>query len=112
MGGAVQSFTAILSEKAKEIIFNKFSSGEIKILCATEAVGMGCNVKDIEVVVGVGVGLQSLSVLVQRWGRAAWGFRIAGTCILLMPKWAWEPTLRPMALPQQVTQKQGKTEPK
>jgi superfamily II DNA helicase RecQ len=91
LGHTVQSFTAIASSEAKEITFRQFSRGEIRILCATEAAGMGCNVKDIEVVVVVGNGLKSLSVLVQRWGRAARSFGMLGTCILLMPKWAWEP---------------------
>jgi superfamily II DNA helicase RecQ len=45
-------------------------SGCIHILCATDAAGMGCNVPDVRYSVIFGCP-KSLSVIAQRWGRAA-----------------------------------------
>ena len=60
-------------------------SGRIHILCATDAAGMGCNVPDVHYLVIFGCP-KSLSVIVQRWGRA-----LEGTCLLLVPDWAFRP---------------------
>lgn len=88
---AVYPFTAILSAAAKTTIWSCFGPGTIRILCATEAAGMGCNVSDIDLAVVYGAGLTSLSVLTQRWGRAAQKRGMTGRCELLMPDWAFAP---------------------
>ncbi|KAI0038104.1 P-loop containing nucleoside triphosphate hydrolase protein, partial [Auriscalpium vulgare] len=85
---AVQTFKATSSERAKELTWKQFSEGHIRILCATDAAGMGCNVADVEYTVIFDVP-KSLSVLVQRWGRAARKRTINGTCLLFVPKWAF-----------------------
>ncbi|KAJ7432676.1 P-loop containing nucleoside triphosphate hydrolase protein [Mycena galericulata] len=39
----VQTFKSTVSEGAKELVWDRFNKGEIRILCATDAAGMGCN---------------------------------------------------------------------
>ncbi|KAJ3907934.1 P-loop containing nucleoside triphosphate hydrolase protein, partial [Lentinula edodes] len=58
-----------MSERAKERCWTDFSSGKIRIICATDAAGMGCSVPDVQFSVVFGLP-SSLSVLLQRWGRA------------------------------------------
>ncbi|KAJ6470458.1 P-loop containing nucleoside triphosphate hydrolase protein [Mycena sanguinolenta] len=86
----VQTFKSTLSEAAKESVWGRFKSGEIRILCATDAAGMGCNVPDVKYTVLCELP-ESLSPLGQRWGRTARSRDILGTCILLVPRWAFWP---------------------
>ncbi|TFK58811.1 P-loop containing nucleoside triphosphate hydrolase protein [Pluteus cervinus] len=86
----VQSFVGLTSEAAKERLWEKFRAGEIKILCATEAAGMGCNVSDVQFV-ALFCAPRSLSVLVQRWGRGARNRSISATCFLFVQAWAFHP---------------------
>ncbi|KZT43582.1 P-loop containing nucleoside triphosphate hydrolase protein [Sistotremastrum suecicum HHB10207 ss-3] len=105
---AIHSFNSLLSEDAKANAWVEFSNGRIRILCSTDAAGMGCNASDVEVVVVVGQLLKSLSVLVQRWGRAARGAGKSGTCWLLVPGWAFEPEVRMPALDRVLNEEQGR----
>jgi superfamily II DNA helicase RecQ len=86
----VQTFKSTLSEKGKELCWDKFRDGKIRILCATDAAGIGCNVPDVEFVVMFKLP-RSLSVLSQRWGRAGRDRTISATCLLFVPKWAFRP---------------------
>ncbi|KAI0061126.1 P-loop containing nucleoside triphosphate hydrolase protein [Artomyces pyxidatus] len=83
----VQTFKSTSSEAGKKLTWEKFGDGRIRILCATDAAGMGCNVGDVEYVAMFNTP-SSISVLVQRWGRAARNRTINGTCLLFVPKWA------------------------
>ncbi|KAI0722097.1 P-loop containing nucleoside triphosphate hydrolase protein, partial [Fomitopsis betulina] len=80
---AVYAFSSSISEKAKNLLWERFRGGSLRVLCATDAAGMGCNVPDIRYVVIVGCP-KSLSVVAQRWGRAGRDRSTAATCILLV----------------------------
>ncbi|TFY63189.1 hypothetical protein EVJ58_g3389 [Rhodofomes roseus] len=86
----VYAFSSTLSEKAKTQTWARFREGRLRILCATDAAGMGCNVPDIRYVIVVG-SPRSLSVVAQRWGRAGRDRTTPATCILLVPPWAFRP---------------------
>jgi superfamily II DNA helicase RecQ len=86
----VQPFSSDGSEAAKTSCWEGFMSGRIHILCATDAAGMGCNVPDVHYSVIFGCP-KSLSVIAQRWGRAARDRALEGTCLLLVPDWAFRP---------------------
>ncbi|KJA15503.1 hypothetical protein HYPSUDRAFT_149055 [Hypholoma sublateritium FD-334 SS-4] len=87
---SVQMFTSIASEDAKAQIWDNFRTGSIRILCATDAAGMGCNVPDVAFVVLFSVP-RSISTLTQRWGRAGRSRDIEATCILFVQGWAFRP---------------------
>lgn len=55
---------------------------------------MGCNVPDIDLVVVAG-DPNTVSAVAQRWGRAARRRSHLGTCLLLLPKWAFRPPTPP-----------------
>ncbi|KAF8816642.1 P-loop containing nucleoside triphosphate hydrolase protein [Phlegmacium glaucopus] len=88
----VHAFSSDISEKGKKAAWAKFQCGEYRILCATDAAGMGCNVPDIEYVVSFGVPKsKSLSTVAQRWGRGGRDRETQAVCFLLLPKWAFRP---------------------
>ncbi|KAF8164510.1 P-loop containing nucleoside triphosphate hydrolase protein, partial [Mycena galopus ATCC 62051] len=80
---AVQTFKSTLSEAAKEQVWDRFNKGDIRILCATDAAGMGCNVGDVMYTI-LCWPPESPAVATQRWGRTARKRSIFGTCILLV----------------------------
>jgi superfamily II DNA helicase RecQ len=86
----VQTFKSTLSEAAKESVWDRFQRGEIRILCATDAAGMGCNIPDVMYTILCFLP-PSVSPTSQRWGRTARDRSILGTCILLVPRWAFRP---------------------
>ncbi|KAF9410867.1 ATP-dependent DNA helicase sgs1, partial [Podila epigama] len=65
----------------------KFKNGEFKILLATDAAGMGCDIPDVEHVIQYGLP-SDLKSLVQRFGRAARDEKIVprGIVTLLAPE--------------------------
>ncbi|KAI0063039.1 hypothetical protein BV25DRAFT_1768027, partial [Artomyces pyxidatus] len=65
-----------------------FRSGAIRVLYATDAAGMGCNVPNVAYV-ALFTDPSTFSTLVQRWGRAGWDRKINGTCLLFLPAWAF-----------------------
>ncbi|KAF8198718.1 P-loop containing nucleoside triphosphate hydrolase protein [Mycena galopus ATCC 62051] len=67
--GCVVAYSSGISEAAGKDVWEGFSSGRYRILCATDAAGMGCNAPDVEYSI-VFECPRSLAVLVQRWGRA------------------------------------------
>ncbi|KAJ3501033.1 hypothetical protein NMY22_g19060 [Coprinellus aureogranulatus] len=88
--GCAQAFSSGSSTRGKARIWHLFVNGEIYIVCATDAAGMGCNIKDIEVVISVGMP-KTLSSLSQRWGRVGRDRTLPAVCILLVPPWALRP---------------------
>jgi superfamily II DNA helicase RecQ len=91
--GIVKAYSSTISVRGKTAIWDNFKSGQLRIICATDAAGMGCNVPDIRhtVVFGIPQCPKSISTVIQRWGRAARDRSIHGTCQLLLPEWAFHP---------------------
>ncbi|KAK6969037.1 P-loop containing nucleoside triphosphate hydrolase protein [Favolaschia claudopus] len=83
MRGAIALYHSRRSKRSKHIIMEKFRKGEIKILLATEAAGMGCDIPYVEQVVQFMVPT-SLSIWMQRAGRAGRNFLVAARAILLV----------------------------
>jgi len=86
----IQAFSSDLSTKGKEICWDQFRRGILRIICATDAAGMGCNVPNVKYVVTFGVP-NSVGTVGQRWGRAGCDRITEGVCILLVPQWAFRP---------------------
>ncbi|KAJ7259748.1 P-loop containing nucleoside triphosphate hydrolase protein [Mycena rebaudengoi] len=86
----VYTFSAGISEDAKKDCWEGFMSGRYRIICCTDAAGMGCNVPDVKITVIFGCS-KSLAVVCQRWGRTGRGRETLGTCIFLVPVWAFRP---------------------
>jgi len=87
----VQPFSSSLSEECKKALWEAFRAGTVRILCATDAAGMGCNVPDVRNVVVFGCP-RSFASVAQRWGRAGRNRTVDGTCLLLVPPWAFNPS--------------------
>ncbi|KAJ7729256.1 P-loop containing nucleoside triphosphate hydrolase protein [Mycena maculata] len=81
--GQIAIYHSRRSKRSKHIIMAKFRSGEIKILLTMEAAGMGCDISHIEQVVEFLVP-SSLSIWMQRAGRAGHNFLIAARAVLLV----------------------------
>ncbi|EEB98849.1 hypothetical protein MPER_01577, partial [Moniliophthora perniciosa FA553] len=69
LAGVIDYLYALRSKRDKKKVMKRFLSGDIKILMATEAAGMGADIPDIQLAVQFGVP-SSLSVFKQRIGRA------------------------------------------
>ncbi|KAE9392473.1 P-loop containing nucleoside triphosphate hydrolase protein, partial [Gymnopus androsaceus JB14] len=80
---AVYAFSANLSPSAKERCWNRFAEGTYRILCATDAAGMGCDVPDVKNIISFGCPNAFASVI-QRWGHAGRDRTTQGTCLLLV----------------------------
>lgn len=87
---AVHAFSSNLSVRAKEQCWENFANGTYRILCATDAAGMGCDVPDVVYIISFGCPKAFASVI-QRWGRAGRDRITQGTCLLLVPPWAFQP---------------------
>jgi superfamily II DNA helicase RecQ len=105
----VCSFSSGISEEAKRQIWEGLISGRYRIVCCTDAAGMGCNVADIMFVVIFGCP-RSLSIVSQRWGRAGRDRLTLGTCLLLVPTWAFRP--QPLTVGAAVQRVKGKEKAK
>lgn len=101
--GLVQTFKSTGSKAYKQLAWERFRDGQYRILCCTDAVGMGCNVPDVQFVgvFGVGTAKQpvTISVLSQRWGRAGRKRSINATCFLFVPPWLYRPKPLPHGVP-------------
>ncbi|KAJ7598549.1 hypothetical protein C8J56DRAFT_712302, partial [Mycena floridula] len=80
---AVHAFSSDLSEQAKEQCWLKFTSGEYRIICATDAAGMGCNVADVKNVVVFGCP-KAFAAVAQRWGHSGRDRMTLAVCLLLV----------------------------
>ncbi|KAJ7774230.1 P-loop containing nucleoside triphosphate hydrolase protein [Mycena maculata] len=83
--GAIDFLHAHRTAKSKRRVMKQFRKGKIKILIATEAAGMGADIPDIELIIQFGVP-SSLSVWVQRAGRAGRSPELHARAILLVEK--------------------------
>ncbi|KLO05798.1 P-loop containing nucleoside triphosphate hydrolase protein [Schizopora paradoxa] len=90
---SVQGFYATLSEEAKDIRWESFCKGESRILAATVAASIGCNDRNVDVVVNVDLP-ESLSAVSQRWGRGGRDPAKSAQCIQLVPSWAFRPEIQ------------------
>lgn len=88
---AIQPFSSSISSEGKNIHWDDFQSGKTRVLCATDAAGMGCNVSDVKYVVSFGIP-KSIGQVFQRWGRAGRNRVLKSTCIALVPSWAIRPS--------------------
>ncbi|KAI0073972.1 P-loop containing nucleoside triphosphate hydrolase protein [Panus rudis PR-1116 ss-1] len=79
----------LCGELSKQIVMDRFHRGDIRILVATEAVGMGADIPDIELVIQFGAP-NSLAVWIQRAGRAGRLPTIQARAILLIEKSAFQ----------------------
>ncbi|KAJ6601732.1 P-loop containing nucleoside triphosphate hydrolase protein [Mycena vulgaris] len=77
------------TRRAKRTVMRKFRQGKIRILVATEAAGMGADIPDIELVIQFGFP-KSLSVWIQRAGRAGRSPELHARAILLVEKSAFQ----------------------
>ncbi|KAI1783590.1 P-loop containing nucleoside triphosphate hydrolase protein [Ganoderma leucocontextum] len=77
-------YHAKIGNKRKRDLEEKLSKGDVRILVCTDAVGMGCDMRNIERVVLWGVP-PSFCALVQRAGRAARDLSKLGEAILIVP---------------------------
>ncbi|KAF9515169.1 hypothetical protein BS47DRAFT_1245535, partial [Hydnum rufescens UP504] len=79
----IAHYHADMSKLYKSRTMGAFKHGEIIILCATEAAGMGCDIRDISLVVQFGLP-KTLCTWVQRLGRCSRDEKIRGEAILLV----------------------------
>lgn len=101
----IYALSADLSDEGKKQIWDKFVAGDIRILFATDAAGMGCNDSCIQYVFILNCP-KALCIVFQRWGRAGRDRVTLAVCVLLVPRWAFRPKTA-LALPA-VTRVQGK----
>jgi hypothetical protein len=86
---AVRWYHSTVGEKEQDRIYSSFAepSSSTRIVVATESLGMGVDLDDIEVVVQYGFPInQDLETVMQRFGRAARGPNRSGKAILLYEK--------------------------
>ncbi|KAJ7572842.1 P-loop containing nucleoside triphosphate hydrolase protein [Mycena floridula] len=81
--GTIDFLHAYRSRRDKRKVLKRFRQGKIRVLFATESVGMGTDIPDIEVVIHFGVP-DSLTVFLQRMGRAGHLSTLQARVILLV----------------------------
>ncbi|KAG0010783.1 ATP-dependent DNA helicase sgs1, partial [Podila clonocystis] len=81
----IAAYHALFSDKCKEDILEDFRKGNILLLLATEAAGMGCDIDDVTRVIQFKCP-KNISCLVQRLGRAARSPQLQGVGILFAEK--------------------------
>ncbi|KAG0251927.1 ATP-dependent DNA helicase sgs1 [Mortierella polycephala] len=79
--GKMGVYFSTLTSQYKEAAMIKFTEGDIHILLATEAAGMGCGIPDVVQVIWYG----DIPSLVQRFGRAARDPKVQGFGVLYAP---------------------------
>lgn len=87
----VEDFHAGLSEGRKDDLWKQFRAGTIRILISTVAASIGCNDRDVGVVVNAHLP-ESLAGVSQRWGRGGRSSTITALCLQLAPSWAFRPS--------------------
>ncbi|KAF8145811.1 P-loop containing nucleoside triphosphate hydrolase protein [Mycena galopus ATCC 62051] len=86
--GLIHPYNAALSKEYRREAMRLFRSGEIRVLVCTDAAGMGCNIPDIDLVVQWKLP-GSVSIFVQRAGRAARAPGRTGLAVLLVEQSAY-----------------------
>ncbi|KAJ7302861.1 P-loop containing nucleoside triphosphate hydrolase protein [Mycena albidolilacea] len=81
--GLIRPYNAALSKEYRREAMQQFRDGKIRTLVCTDAAGMGCNIPNIELVVQWKLP-GSVSVFVQRAGRAARTDGTTGLAVLLV----------------------------
>ncbi|KAL1713372.1 P-loop containing nucleoside triphosphate hydrolase protein, partial [Schizophyllum commune] len=97
---AVFAYSSNLSEKAKQRCWQRFLDGELRIICATDAAGMGCNVPNVQFII-IFLCPKSFAAVMQRWGRAGRDRVTAAYCLLIVENWAFRPRI-PAVVARQV----------
>ncbi|KAH9901535.1 P-loop containing nucleoside triphosphate hydrolase protein [Cubamyces lactineus] len=107
--GLVRPFNAAMSHEYRQESMNAFRTspgcrttftpGCIRILVCTDAAGMGCNVKDVDIVVQWKLP-KTLSSWVQRAGRAARSPHRTGLAVLLVERATYSIDLRRPSVPK------------
>ncbi|KAI0771547.1 P-loop containing nucleoside triphosphate hydrolase protein [Trametes elegans] len=87
---AVHPFNAVMSDSYRLESMDAFRRGKICILVCTDAAGMGCNVRDVDLVVQWRLP-STLSNFIQRAGRAARDPSRSGIAVLLVKRSAFLP---------------------
>lgn len=87
-GKIIQPYYAERADKNKEKVRDEFLAGECSIICATEAFGLGMNVKDIIRIFQINPP-RNLPQLMQRFGRGARDTILNAICTLVLSK-AWK----------------------
>ncbi|TDL30202.1 P-loop containing nucleoside triphosphate hydrolase protein [Rickenella mellea] len=82
-------YHALRTARAKKKAMRDFRNGKIRVLVTTEAAGMGADIPDVKLVVQFKVPA-SLSIWLQRAGRAARSPNILGRAVLLVEKSVFE----------------------
>jgi superfamily II DNA helicase RecQ len=83
----VRGYHSNLAESDKEWIYDEFKKpdSKIRILCATDAISVGCNILDILIIVQYGLPRGwNFNMLMQRFGRAARKLGLKGTAIFFV----------------------------
>ncbi|TFK90448.1 P-loop containing nucleoside triphosphate hydrolase protein [Polyporus arcularius HHB13444] len=86
---AVDLLHAYRRRRARQGVMELFRAGEVRILVATEAAGMGMDIPDIETVIQFGAP-PSLTTWIQRAGRAGRGSGVIARAVLLLEKSVFE----------------------
>ncbi|KAJ7211875.1 P-loop containing nucleoside triphosphate hydrolase protein [Mycena rebaudengoi] len=79
----IRPYNAALSKEYRKKVMQMFKDGRVRILVCTDAAGMGCNIPDVDVVVQWKLP-GSVSIFIQRAGRAARAYGRTGVAILLV----------------------------
>ncbi|KAL7271570.1 hypothetical protein RUND412_005668 [Rhizina undulata] len=83
----VQSISFLLKYYGKKKILGDIKSGKTMVVLATEALGMGCDINDVEVVLILGVKNLTFASLKQREGRAGRNPGLQSNSILIAEPW-------------------------
>ena len=92
----IRSYHANTADTDKNSIYEEFklANSRIRIVVATDALGLGVDIPDIVNVIQYGMPQRHvLSTLLQRWGRGARGSEYSATGIWLVESWAFESPL-------------------
>lgn len=77
-------YFSLLHDEYKEIVMSWFEKGELDVLLATEAAGMGCDIPGVSRIIQYGFP-RDMTSLMQRFGRAAREPGMQGFCTLMAP---------------------------
>ncbi|KAE9390705.1 P-loop containing nucleoside triphosphate hydrolase protein [Gymnopus androsaceus JB14] len=86
--GLIRPYSAVYSKSYRTAVMKLFKAGIVRILVCTDAAGMGCNIPDVDIVVQWKLP-GTLSMFIQRAGRAARAQNRKGLAVLLVEKSAY-----------------------